>query len=150
MQVNLSKRPLLAVLALVALAAATVVVAGYVDKPGQAVQGAAQNQCGGCPMKGTGAGGQSPCNACPFKGTDACCKMQCDGCPRQGTAECCKVKAAGVCDANVCPVPCTGGACAGQTAGCGGAKAESTGCAMSGGQGPAPGPCGAMGCPHAQ
>jgi hypothetical protein len=132
MQLNLPKRPLWAGLMLVAVAAATVVVAGYVDKPGQAVQVAAQDQCSGCPVKGT----------------TACCQMQCDNCPRQGTEACCQAKAAGTCDADACPIPCTGGACAGQTAGCG-MKAQA-GCPMSGCQGPVQSPCGAQGCPHAE
>jgi hypothetical protein len=150
MQLNVSKRPILAILVLVGLAAATVVVAGYVDKPGQTAQVAAQDKCSACPRQGTEDCCKSPCQACPLKGTDACCQKQCDNCPRQDTEACCQAKAGESGDINAYPAPGAEGTCAAMPAGCGGANAQASGCPMSAGPGPAPSSCGAMRCPRAE
>jgi hypothetical protein len=150
MRLNLSKRSVLAGFVLAALAATTVVVSGYVDKPNQVVQLAAQDQCAGCPRLGTDACCQSPCNACPLKGTDACCRKQCDNCPRLGTDACCQAKAPDAGNAAACPASGAGGACVGKTAACCGAKAQDDGSATTASQSRAASPCGAAGCPHAK
>ena len=84
---SLSKKIILA-LVVVALAAGTVLVAGYVNKPSTPAPVACPDDCDGC----------------PWQGTDACCKTDDPGCCAQ-TDQCaspcpqttCEAKSAGCC-----------------------------------------------------
>ena len=91
MKLSLSKSPILAVVVVAALAAGTVLVAGYAEKPNDAVKVAAD----------------SPCNGCPAQGAEACCQAQAGSCC--GTKEC-----ASACEKSACEKPPAG--CCQQTA----------------------------------
>ena len=68
MSLNLSKSPLWATIVIIALIAATALVAGYVDRPGTESQVAAAD---------------GKCDSCPLEGTPECCEAKEDGtCPK--------------------------------------------------------------------
>lgn len=128
MKPSLSKSPLFATLVIVGLAAGTALVAGYVDKPNQAAQMAAEDKCDGCPRLNT----------------DACCKVTgvcadpqtCTGSCIEGTSE---AKPAGCCPSTTqtaCP----------KTAG----EARAACPMMAGQEGQAEGCCGAGACTRAE
>ncbi len=124
MSLNLSKGPIWAIAGIVALIAATGLVAGYVDRPGTCPKVAAVSagDCSACPATGD-------CADCPIQGTQACCKEAgtcpqeaCGAetagasCPAQATVmaqpaveagDACPMKAAaaqGTCSGGQCPV----------------------------------------------
>ena len=107
MKAALTRNPFLAVVAIVALAAGTALLAGYVDKPSQTTTP------------------DGKCMDCPWEGTPACCKVA-GSCQRHEADD-----AASACNKNTCGDPassgcsgaksetscCPGGRCAGQTQG---------------------------------
>jgi len=92
MKAKLTQNPIVAVVAIVALAAGTLLVAGYAERPEADVQVAAEAKCAGCPLQGTPmcckAGGDSCCggkncaSACEKQG----CESQTSGCTREKAA----------------------------------------------------------------
>ncbi len=58
MKAGLTKLSILALVAVVVLAAGTVLVSGYVNRPDRAAQVLAEDQCDGCPLQGTDACGK--------------------------------------------------------------------------------------------
>jgi hypothetical protein len=83
MSLDSSKKAILLAGVIVGLVAATALVAGYVERPGQAAGVAAnEHNCGGC---------------CPLAGTDACCRAKCQG---ESGDECC-----GACAQPGCAAP---------------------------------------------
>ncbi len=93
MSLNLSKGPIWAIAGVVALIAATGLVAGYVDRPGTCPKTASVSagDCAACPASGD-------CADCPVKGTEACPK-EAGTCPKAA----CSGEAAGA----SCPVGAT-------------------------------------------
>jgi hypothetical protein len=125
---SLWKSPPFATLVIVGLVAGTALVAGYVDKPDQAAQMAAEDKCDGCPRLNM--------EAC-CKVTGVCAEPQtCTGSCIEETSE---AQPAGCCPSTaqaVCPV----------AAG----EAQAT-CPMRAGQeGQVEGSCGAAGCTRAE
>lgn len=92
MKLSLSKSPILAGVVVAALAAGTALIAAYAEKPGDAVNVAAD----------------SPCNGCPAQGTEACCQAQAGDCC--GAEQC-----ASACEKSTCCQNPPAGCCA-QTA----------------------------------
>jgi hypothetical protein len=113
MKLNLSNNPVLVVAVVAALAAGTVLVAGYVDR----------TDASAADVK---------CAACPAKDTDACCKNKTDSPCGTGA---CTSDSGGCCQDGAAAAGCAGGGCSveggaageqtGTVTGCGG---ESTGC----------------------
>lgn len=88
----LSKNPMMALLVVVALAAGTVLLAGYVDGSRQGTQATADCRCIDC-----------RCVDCPKAGTEPCCKE--DGtCPKAGDC-------ASACEKSTCPEKPASGGC---------------------------------------
>lgn len=82
MSLDSSKKAILLAGVIVGLVAATALVAGYVERPGQAAGIAAnEHNCGGCPLAGT----------------DVCCRAKCQG---ECGDDCC-----GVCAQPNCAAP---------------------------------------------
>ena len=135
---SLWKSPIVAAVAIAALAAGTALVAGYVDKPNQATEVAAEGKCGECPRKNT----------------EECCKVtgtcanpdNCEGdCLAEAGAGSCSAKEKACCGSDKA---CCGqekppaGAC--PISGCDGQeKAPAGACPISGAEGPVQSPCGA-------
>ncbi|MCU0913451.1 MAG: hypothetical protein MUC88_02675 [Planctomycetes bacterium] len=100
---SLSKSIILASIVVVGLAAGTVLVAGYVNKPSTPAPVA-------CP---------GDCDGCPWQGTDACCKTDKPGCcakTDQCASACPKAtceKAAGCCPQEAPAAPCPPPDCGG-------------------------------------
>ena len=111
MKEKLTQNPIVAVVAIVALAAGTLLVAGYAEKPGAETEVAAEAKCAGCPLQGTPlcckVSGESCCgskecaSACQEKGCQSGAAKQ--GCESQ-TSGCTREKAA----ATATTSPCTG------------------------------------------
>jgi hypothetical protein len=133
----MSKNSIIAVVAVAALAAGTVLVAGYVDGPRQGVQVTADSACGGCPKAGTPECPKAGAEDCPLAGTKDCPKAgnawgKMETCPMAAQQSTFEAKPAAGC----CPK-----------------EAQSVSCPMMGGEAPAQSPCGssqAGGCPHAE
>jgi len=115
MKLLLSKNPILALVVVAALAAGTVLLAGYVDGSRQGAQATADSRCVDCPKAGT-----EPCckedGTCPKAGdcASACEKSTCPEKPASGG---CPMKAQASPSAEAgCPVmvktPCGTGGCA--------------------------------------
>ena len=114
MKLSFSKGPLLAVLVVAALAAGTVLVAGYADQANQAENVSAGGKCSACPRAGTpecckvtGVCAETQacaaCTACEEKPQTASCPVAAaEGaaqacCPAEGVAQaCCPATAAAV------------------------------------------------------
>ena len=116
MKLTVSKSAILILLVVAGLAAGTVLVAGYVDKPSQPVQVTVQDKCDGCPMQGSGA-------CCEAKPAGCCEKKQ--ACPDGCSREACQGQCPGCCCEPKAQAPC---------------------CPMSGGTDKTTSPCGAGGC----
>jgi hypothetical protein len=134
----MSKNSIIAVVVVAALAAGTVLVAGYVDGPSQSAKVTADSACGGCPKAGT--------PECPKAGAEDC--------PLAGTPDCPKASAACEKKAEACPTAAQQSTCE-TTPAAGGCprEAQPVSCPMMGGEAPAQSPCGssqAGGCPHAE
>ena len=127
MKAKLTQNPIVAVVAVVALAAGTLLVAGYADRPDADVQVAAGAKCA----------------ACPAKGTESCCKVQADSCC--GSKEC-----ASGCQDKGCESGSAKQACESQAGGCTREKAGATPCSSSPCGGQTATPCGAGGCSMAK
>jgi hypothetical protein len=140
MRLSWSKSPILAGLVVALLAAATMLLAGYVDQPGRTAQVLAEDQCAGCPLQGTDACCRAQCDNCPLQGTDACGQAKCDNCPRTGDA-CCEMKTCSPGLSQPCATTCPAGT--GETGSAGGGP-------RAGGAEPAAGACPAGGCPALQ
>ena len=122
---SLWKSPIVAAVAIAALAAGTVLVAGYVDKPSQATQVAAEGKCGDCPLLNT-----EECR----KVTGTCANPE--NCPgyclaEAGAGSCCGKEKA-----------CCEGTPQGAPPCCGQEEPPAGACPISGGEGPAQSPCG--------
>ena len=128
---SLWKSPILAAVAIAALAAGTALVAGYVDKPGTAAQVAAEGKCGDCPLLNT----------------EECCKVT-GTCANPQTCEgdCLAEAGAGSCGGKqAAPGTCCEGTPEGAPACCGQEKPPAGACPISGGEGPVQSPCGSGG-----
>ena len=116
---SLWKSPILAAVAIAALAAGTALVAGYVDKPGTAAQVAAEGKCGDCPLLNT----------------EECCKVT-GTCANPQTCEgdCLAEAGAGSCGGKqAAPGACCEGTPEGAPACCGQEKPPAGACPISGG-----------------
>lgn len=120
MKTALTRNPFLAVVVIVALAAGTVLLAGYVDKPSQTTAAATDGKCMDCPREGT----------------PACCKVagSCQGHEADKAASACKKSTCG--DA--------------ASSGCSEAKSEAVCCPSGGCAGQTQGSCSAGGCPDTE
>ena len=123
MNKSLWKSPIFAAVAIAALAAGTALVAGYVDKPIQATQVAAEGKCSDCPRLNTE-------ECCKVTGTCANPQTCAGDCLAEAGAGSCAGKQAG-------PSACCEGTPEGAPAGA---------CPISGCEGPVESPCGAGGC----
>lgn len=131
----MSKSSIIALVVVAALAAGTVLVAGYVDGPRQSAQVTADGACGGCPKAGTAECPKAAMEDCPLAGTKDCplaagdaCEMA-KACPIAGQQSTCEAKPAAGC----CP-----------------GEAQAGSCPMMGGEVQVQSPCGAGGCPRAE
>ena len=111
MKLHLSKSPVFAFVVIAGLAAATALVAGYVEKPNDATQVAADSKCSGCPLLDT----------------PECCKV---------TGVCANPEScSGDCLVEAGRASCGNSAAAKlQSADCPHAKTQSAGCALEGAQ----------------
>ncbi len=114
MKLLLSKNPILALAVVVALAAGTALLAGYVDGSGRGGQATADSKCVDCPKAATeaccketgncpdGKDCASACKegACAVKPADGCCQEKAQPAPCCGAG--CKSAA---------PIPCGAGGC---------------------------------------
>jgi hypothetical protein len=96
----MSKSSILAVVVVAALAAGTVLVAGYVDGPNPGAQVAADSRCGGCPKAGS----------------EACCKVgdaceKAETCPIAAQQSTCDAQPAAGCCPKAQPASCPGTSC---------------------------------------
>ncbi len=84
MKQKLTQNPIVLVVTIVALAAGTLLVAGYAEKPSDSVQVAAEAKCGGCPLQGS--------EFCCEAGSDSCCwsKDCASACEDKGCAGACE------------------------------------------------------------
>ena len=125
---SLWKSPIVAAVAVAALAAGTVLVAGYVDKPSPATHLAADGKCSDCPLQNT----------------EECCKVTgtCAN-PDNCAGDCLAEAGAGSCGDK--EKACCEGTPEGAPACCGQEKAPSGACPISGAEGPAQSPCGSGG-----
>ena len=105
---RLSKSIILAFIVVAGLAAGTVLVAGYVNKPSTPAPVA-------CP---------GDCDGCPWQGTDACCKADkptcCDQtgpCVSQCSQTICEKKCTVCCPEQASAAPCPASGCGGCTMG---------------------------------
>jgi len=103
MRATLMKSPLFATVVIAGLAAGTVLLAGYVDKPSQGTAVTADSRCNDCPKAGKEAGCQVG-GACEI---DGACANPCDQgtCASQCTVSCCENKAE---CASCCGTDCAG------------------------------------------
>ncbi len=117
MKSMLSKNPIVAVAVIVALAAGTMLLAGYVDKPSQGTAAAPDAKCAGCSMEGT----------------PQCCKAA-GSCQGHETDAVASPASEGTCGGSGCAqdqqqTGCSGGGCPDQTqGGCGSGGCGSGGC----------------------
>ena len=111
MKLSFSKGPLLAVLVVAALAAGTVLVAGYVDQTNQAEKVSADGKCSACPRAGTA----ECCKVTGVCAEDKACTAceagaACTTCEEKAQTASCPVTAAQVAAQASCPVAAAQGA----------------------------------------
>ena len=123
MKQKLTQNPIVLVVTIVALAAGTLLVAGYADKPNDSVQVAAEAQCA----------------ACPLQGSESCCKAGSDSCG--GSEDC-----ASACEGKGCAGACDKQGCDSQAGGCIREKAAAASCSVSPCGGQSTTTCGGGGC----
>ena len=133
MKATLLKSVIPAILVIAGLAAGTGLLAGYIDKPGNAPQAAAEAQCTGCPMLNT--------DACP-KTAGAVADPQTNAAPCTGMA----AGTTPCTGAEGCPMPCCEKTDETPAAGCTMAKPQTTGCPFMDASTQTANPCGAGGC----
>jgi hypothetical protein len=108
MKLIFSKSPIVVVAVIVALAAGTALVAGYVDGPGQGAAVTAEDRCAECPKAGTDACGKvsGVCEEgkeCATPCGEGTCEEKAAACPMKAEASGCPAMAEPACGTGGCP-----------------------------------------------